>query len=357
MSSKETILNALKTVKYPGFSRDIVSFGLVRDTAFENGKATVSIAITTADPKVPTELKQNIEAALKNAEGVDSTDVSIAVAKPKGAPSGQANATEPEKSGQLQGVKKIIAIASGKGGVGKSTFSVNLACAFDHVMSQDASAAKVGIMDCDVYGPSIPLMLGVNGRPSIEDDSLMPLQNFGIKAMSMGLLVDENTPVVWRGPMVNKTIQQFAQNVNWGDLDILVVDLPPGTGDAQLSLAQNIPLDGAVIVTTPQEAAVSVATRGAMMFEKVNIPIIGVAENMSYFLNPATGEKDFLFGSGGGEKAAKVLKTELIGQIPLDSAIRQGGDMGIPIVKSAPDSDIAKRFYQIARNILQKLDA
>ncbi len=355
MSSKDSILNALKEVKYPGFSRDIVSFGLVRDVTFEAGKASVSIAITTADPKVPVDLKKEIEAALIATDGIDSTDVSIAVAKPKGAPSGQATAVEPEKKGHLLGVKKIIAIASGKGGVGKSTFSVNLACAFDRVLSENNSSPKVGIMDCDVYGPSVPLMLGVSGRPTIEDDSLVPLKNFGIKAMSMGLLVDENTPVIWRGPMVNKTIQQFAQNVNWGDLDILVVDLPPGTGDAQLSLAQNIPLDGAVIVTTPQEAAVSVATRGAMMFEKVNIPILGVAENMSYFLNPANGEKDYLFGSGGGEKASKVLETELLGQIPLDGAIRQGGDMGIPIVKSAPDSEIAHQFYDIAKKILQKL--
>ena len=275
--NKEVISSALEKVKYPGFSRDIVSFGLVQGVAFENGVASVSIEVTNADPTVPTQIKKSIEDTLAQVDGIDEVQVAVVVKK------SSAPAPSPEKampaSDTLSQVDHIVAVASGKGGVGKSTFAVNLACSFEQLMG---GSGGVGLMDCDIYGPSIPLMIGINGRPEIEDSNLHPLENFGIRVMSMGFLIDEDTPVVWRGPMVTKTITQFVSNVNWGELEFLLVDLPPGTGDAQLTIVQTMPLDGAIIITTPQIAAFNVARRGATMFGKVNVPILGVVENMSF---------------------------------------------------------------------------
>ena len=210
-------------------------------------------------------------------------------------------------------------------------------------------------MDCDVYGPSVPLLLGSTDRPKlIGENILAPNESFGIKLMSMGLLIDEESPVVWRGPMVMKTIQQFASNVEWGELDYLLIDLPPGTGDAQLSLAQTLPLNGAVIVTTPQKAAVDVARRGARMFEKVNVPILGVVENMSYLENPENGEKNFIFGQGGGDKTAQDLDTKLLGQVPLDQNVREGGDHGIPVVISHSECRASLAFKEIASKLMEE---
>jgi ATP-binding protein involved in chromosome partitioning len=209
-------------------------------------------------------------------------------------------------------------------------------------------------MDCDIYGPSVPLMMGLEGRPEVEGESLVPLARHGVKVMSMGFLVDDNTPVVWRGPMVMKTIQQFVQNVKWGELDVLLVDLPPGTGDAQLSLVQTLPLDGAVLVTTPQTAATNVARKGGLMFQKVNVPLLGVAENMSWF-EDASGTRQALFGEGGGATTAAALGTGLLGQVPLFPAIRAGGDCGMPVVVNDPSSRPAEVFRAIATDLLAKL--
>ncbi len=348
----ETIKEALKQVKYPGFSRDIVSFGLVRSVAFADGTAKVAVALTTSDPKLPTQLKNEIEKCLLAQPGVKDVIIELAVSAAKAPPKpGQGNlsgGTTPA------GLKHSVAIASGKGGVGKSTFAVNLACALAQILEKRGRPGRVGLMDCDIYGPSVPLMMGLAGQPKIDGESLIPLERHGVKVMSMGFLVDENTPVVWRGPMIMKTIQQFVQNVKWGELDILLVDLPPGTGDAQLSLVQTLPLDGAILVTTPQTAATNVARKGGLMFQKVNVPLLGVAENMSWF-EDAAGNRQHLFGEGGGALTAETLGTTLLGQVPLYPEIRAGGDCGMPITVNSPDSKPARVFRDIAEGLLARL--
>jgi len=354
---KESVQKALGQIRYPGYSRDIISFGLVKGIEVTlDGKVSVGLAVTSADPEVPKKLYAEIEAALK-ALGARQPEIAITVTVPKGSPTAAAAAAPtklPADAGVGQ-VKHIIAVASGKGGVGKSTFAVNLACALARDLAEKGRPGRVGLMDCDIYGPSVPLMIGVNARPLLDGDTLIPLENFGVKIMSMGLLIDADAPVVWRGPMIMKTISQFATNVRWGELDVLLIDLPPGTGDAQLSIAQSMALSGAIIVTTPQTAAVSVALRGAAMFAKVGVPILGVAENMS-FLEAADGSRQYLFGQGGGLKVATALDSILLGEVPLDPAIRQGGDHGIPVVISHPDGNPARVFRSIGLTVLNGLE-
>lgn len=358
MSSPESIRAALKQIKYPGFSRDIVSFGLVQAVQFNDGLAVVELKVTTADAAVPQKLKADIEAVVGQLPEVKRVDARIAVHAPKGAPvaGGTQGSGGQSRLASLKAVKYIVAVASGKGGVGKSTFASNLACALERLLRQSdpAKAGKVGILDCDIYGPSIPMMMGIADRPEIKEDKIIPPVNFGVKVMSMALLIDDSAPVVWRGPMINNAINQFAQHVEWGELEVLVVDLPPGTGDAQLSLAQTFPVNGAVIVTTPQMVSVQVTTRGARMFEKVNVPIFGVCENMSWLQGP-DGRRIHIFGEGGGFKAAEALGTQVLGQVPLDPEIREGADQGIPMVVSYPNSQAGKAFLAIADAVLVKL--
>jgi ATP-binding protein involved in chromosome partitioning len=348
----------LKQVKYPGFSRDIVSFGLVKSAALIDGTARVALAITTADHKVPLHLKREVEACLRAIPDVKDVLIDISVAAPKAATGTGGNLGG--NSSAPKTIKYAVAIASGKGGVGKSTFSVNLAVAAAAHLAKLGRPGRVGLMDCDIYGPSVPLMIGLQGqRPGVHGDGeasrLVPLEAHGVKVMSMGFLVDDNTPVVWRGPMIMKTIQQFVQNVDWGPLDLLLVDLPPGTGDAQLSLVQTLPLDGAVLVTTPQPAATQVARKGGLMFQKVNVPLLGVVENMSWFTDPA-GIRHALFGSGGGQLTADSLGTSLIGQVPLIPDVRSAGDAGTPLVAIEPNGEAAGHFAAIAAELLARLD-
>lgn len=349
--SQELLLEALRKVNYPGFSRDIVSFGLVRELELENGHAKVLLAVTTADASVPSKLNEACEKALLEVAGVEKATVNISVnitRSPAQAPK------EEETKPALSGVTAVLAVASGKGGVGKSTVAVNIACAADALLRDRPGYKGVGILDCDIYGPSVPLMLGADGRPEVLNGRIQPEVAQGLKLMSMGLLLDEDSPVVWRGPMVSNAIGQFLRDVEWGDLNLLVVDLPPGTGDAQLALVQNIPVSGALVVTTPQAAAVNVARRGARMFEKVNVPLVGVVENMSYLSMP-DGSRNDVFGSGGGQVTAEALGTELLAEIPLEVGVRVGSDKGLPVTVSEPESPAAKEFYRAARAALARL--
>ena len=350
--SEDLILNLLKNVKYPGFSRDLVSFGLVQQAEMEGKTAKVILELSTADHTLPPTIKKEVEEALLADEAIEAAEVMVRVKKKK-EPSTDTDGPGDEN---LSGVKRIIAVASGKGGVGKSTLSVNLACALARMESNEGTPLRVGLMDCDLYGPSVPLLIGASGRPELVGDNILaPVESYGVKSISMGLLIDEESPVVWRGPMIMKTIQQFAHNVVWGDLDYLLIDLPPGTGDAQLSLAQILPLDGAILITTPQKAAVDVARRGARMFEKVNVPILGVVENMSFLLDEESGKKVHLFGQGGGATTAQALKCPFLGEIPLHEEVRLGGDHGTPVVVANEDNPSSKEICLIAEKITEIL--
>ena len=350
--TEEQVREALKRVKFPGFSRDIVSFGIVKSISItENNDVNIALHIITRDPAVPQQIRQEVEAAVKQCDGVGHVSIEMTAQQPpqQGQMPMAGDGAAPAQP-QIAGVKHIVAVGSGKGGVGKSTVAVNLACALTKF------GRKIGVMDADIYGPSVPKMMGAMRRPTITDEKLDPVENFGLKMMSMALLLDGNSPVIWRGPMIMKAIQQFSLAVNWGELDVLVVDLPPGTGDAQLSLAQTIALDGGVIVTTPQDVALEVARRGIAMFEKVNVRILGIIENMSYYVCPHCHERDDIFGHGGGKQEAERMEVPFLGEIPLYAEIRICGDKGIPIVVAEPDSEPSKAFLRCGETVLRLLE-
>ena len=345
MSLEQSIEVALKGVNYPGYSRDIVSFGLVKNIATANGSASIALELTTHNPEIAAQLKAAVETVATTVEGIDRAMVQI-----KMPPAGQAPASGQAGPNRMPGINKVIAVASGKGGVGKSTCAVNLACA----LSQDGG--EIGLLDCDIYGPSVPLMMGVNERPLVNlEEKLVPLMSHGVKLMSMGFLLEGDQPVIWRGPMIMKTIQQFVMQVDWGTLDYLLIDLPPGTGDAQLSLCQTVPLDGGVIITTPQEASLGVVRKGIAMFERVNVPILGIVENMSYFTAP-NGDRIEIFGHGGGAAEAKRQGTAFLGEVPLFTEIREGGDTGIPVMVKSPEGAPAQAFSAVAAALRDCLD-
>jgi ATP-binding protein involved in chromosome partitioning len=342
----EFIRDALRQVRYPGFSRDIVSFGLVKEITCDTGLTTVRIEVQTRDPKVPEQIFRDCHAILDQLPDIGTVKVDIEV---KDAPASAGGAGGVGKS-SIPGVKRIIAVASGKGGVGKSTVAANLAVALA------ATGAKVGLCDCDLYGPSVAQMFGTRERPLANDqDEIIPLEAHGIKLMSMGFLLEDRSPVIVRGPMATRYTQQFLRQVAWEELDYLVLDLPPGTGDIQLTIVQTVSVDGAVIVTTPQEVALIDARKAVSMFAKVNVPILGLIENMAWFECDA-GKKYYLFGEGGGVREAETLNVPLLGRIPIDIPTRERGDSGKPIAMLTADQNkVAAAFHQAAAEILKRV--
>ena len=335
--TKSGILNSLKKVEDKNFGKELLTLNSIKNIETKDDILTVDFALPISQSNVTDELKSKFIKAIKN-DFPELDEVTINIQAKV------ATHHDQKKDSILPGVKNTIAVASGKGGVGKSTVAVNLAVA----LAKDGY--QVGLIDADIYGPSIPLMLGIKDKPQVyqntQTNKMIPLENFGVKLISIGFLVDEKTPVIWRGPMASGAVKQFMTDVDWGELDYLIFDMPPGTGDIQLTLVQTIPLTGAVIVTTPQEVSLIDARKALKMFTRVNVPILGIVENMSYFIAPDTGKKYDIFGSGGGEKISKELNAPFIGGIPIDPRIRKGGDNGIPIVYDIPDSDEAKTDNQ-----------
>ncbi len=345
--TEEVVLDHLKAVKFPGYSRDIVSFGLVKEIKIAGSDLLVRLSVATANPAVAQTLKKESEQVLDLIPGVRSSKVVVDITSPPDVASGGQSGTT-----QIPGVKHVIAVASGKGGVGKSTVAANLAAALDR------SGVEVGLCDCDIYGPSISLMFGASQEKPMAtgDNTIIPMERYGIKLMSMGSLLDDGSPAILRGPMVTRATQQFLRQVDWSGLDYLILDLPPGTGDIQLTVVQTVALSGAVIVTTPQEVALIDARKASSMFAKVNVEVLGIIENMSYFLSPSDGTRHAIFGSGGGEREAARIKVPLLGAIPLDIETREAGDRGMPIVLEKPENAVSKVFAAIADHLRKKIE-
>ena len=359
--TEATVLGALRSVTDPDGGKDVVSLGLVQDLRITEGEVSFTLAFTGQSPQTKVALHSGASKAVGQIPGVGRVSVKMGsgaaphahahgpAAQPArpAAPPGPA-ARSPEF---IPEVKHTVAVSSGKGGVGKSTVAVNLALALQR------GGAATGLVDVDVYGPDVPLMMGAKGRPGMFDNRIIPVEVHGVKIMSIGLLVDEREALVWRGPMIHSAVQQFLRDVAWGPLDYLVFDMPPGTGDAQLSLSQIIPLSGVVMVTTPQDVALLDVRKGLAMFRKLNVPILGVVENMSYFVAPDTGTRYAIFGEGGGARIAEEFGVPLLGQIPLEMETRRGGDAGIPIVVGQPDSSQAAAFRAIAVAVTERVRA
>ncbi|EDQ34201.1 ATPase involved in chromosome partitioning [Hoeflea phototrophica DFL-43] len=365
--TKEDILAKLKTVKGPDLESNIVDLGLVSDIFIADGKAYFSLTVPAARARELEPLREAAERAAKTVPGIEGAMVALTAARepgtsapppqsatPPAPPTPPATArAQPQGRAKMEvpGVKTIIAVASGKGGVGKSTTAVNLA------LGLQASGLSVGVLDADIYGPSMPRLLGISGRPEqLEGRMLKPMENYGLKVMSMGFMVEEDTPMIWRGPMVMSALNQMLREVAWGDLDVLVVDMPPGTGDAQLTMAQNVPLAGAVIVSTPQDLALIDARKGLNMFNKVNVPVLGIVENMSFFLCPDCGGRHDIFGHGGARDEAARIGVPFLGEVPLAMPIRETSDAGKPVVATAADGPHAKIYRDIALAVRARLD-
>jgi ATP-binding protein involved in chromosome partitioning len=347
--TSEIVLAQLRGVKYPGYSRDIVSFGLVKDVQIDGTRVTVRIALTTADAAIPKLIEETTVAAIESIPGVREASVQLDVSAPVSKALQAEGGALPQT--RIEGVKHVIAVASGKGGVGKSTVAANLAVA----LRGEKNQFRVGLCDCDIYGPSLGVMFGTQERPTATDEGrIQPIRRHDLNLMSMGFLLDDTAPAILRGPMVTRYTQQFLRSVDWGKLDYLVLDLPPGTGDIQLTIVQTVALSGAILVTTPQEVALIDARKAATMFAKVNVPVLGLVENMSYFICPNDGNRYDIFGSGGGAREAARLGVPLLAQIPIQIALRESGDNGLPLTISEPGSLTSQLFSKVAEAIRHK---
>jgi len=360
---KERTLEILRGLSFPGFRRDIVTMGMVQELEVEGRRISFRLAPGSSNLEAVNSLEEACRRALASLPGVETVKISVdrgapGSMEPQTAPDGHARAhghpgPAPGFAEQqrLPGVKRVIAVASGKGGVGKSTVAVNLAAALK------ARGNATGLLDADIYGPSVPTMMGIREMPQVIDQRIMPVEAHGISTLSMGYFVEPDKAVIWRGPMVMKALQQFLQDAEWGELDYLVVDLPPGTGDAQLSLVQLVPLDGAVVVTTPQEVALSDARKAVNMFQMTGCRVLGIVENMSYFACPKCGEETEIFSRGGGRAEAGNLGVPFLGEVPITSGLRESSDAGTPLVISQPDSPAAGAFIAMAGAVLEILGA
>jgi ATP-binding protein involved in chromosome partitioning len=335
-ATKEDIRNALRAVKGPDQRTDIVKAGYLRNVALCEGVVKVEALVPTVDPEVLAFLKSHIYNVVKVLPGVNEVNVEI-----------EGRAEQPDESGPtgVDRVKSIISVGSGKGGVGKSTVAVNLAVALAR------QGAAVGLLDTDVYGPSVPMMLGVKEPPETDGEWIIPLEAHGVKFMSLGLMIPDDQPVIWRGPMLHKTVQQFATQVQWGELDYLIVDLPPGTGDVHLSLMQTIDLTGAVVVSTPQAVSLLDAGKALQMFKQTGATVLGMVENMSYYICPNCEHRDYLFGQGGVAKHAQATGVPFLGEIPLVKSVREGGDAGTPVLVADPDGAVAQAYAKVAERL------
>jgi len=336
MLSESSVREALKNVKDPEIGRDLVSLGMIKEVSVGDGHVRVHVELTTPACPLKSTIEKDVTEAVRALEGVRQVEVSFGASVVGRAPG-------PGQS-KLASIRNIVAIASGKGGVGKSTVAANLALALAR------HGTRVGLLDADIFGPSIPAMLGPPTEPAqpLSEERIRPAVHHGVKVMSVGFFVEREGAVIWRGPMVHKLLQQFMEDVEWGELDYLLCDLPPGTGDTQLSLTQLASMAGAIMVTTPQEVAVQDVVRAVTMFRKTEVPILGIVENMSHYLCPSCGHRDEIFAAGGGRRLAEEAKVPFLGGIPIDTRIRSGGDAGKPVVAAAPDSDVARAFMDIA---------
>lgn len=356
--TQQDVLAAIADLPGPDASKTLAQSGALGGVSVRDGKVFVSINVEPGRVQALEPMRGRVESVIKKLPGVAAAYVTLTSEAEQGSaqraqPVRASGHAKPQASGGAARIGKIVAVASGKGGVGKSTTACNIA------LGLKGQGLKVGVLDADVYGPSMPRLFGIRGKPQMAADGvkLAPMENYGVKVMSIGFLVEDEAAIVWRGPMVMSAIKQLLEDVDWGDLDVLVVDMPPGTGDAQLTLAQTVPLAGAIIVSTPQDLALIDARKGLNMFRKVDIPVLGIIENMSYYLCPKCGNREEIFKHGGGRKTADLLGVPFLGEIPIDPRVAIQGDSGTPIVAADPNCVVSKAFQALARNIAKTVGA